>query len=121
MIILRIFIFIWPFIKEMVLGDKTLKTTIITYKKRVLLITLIFISFGMNLFTIPRLFVISNQYLNLMKKKNTDCTKSEHVAIPNKDTAVSETKDYRTIDNYNTNYTSIKRDFDRLNKKENNN
>jgi hypothetical protein len=56
-----------------------------------------------------------------MKKKNTDCTKSEHVAIPNKDTAVSETKDYRTIDNYNTNYTSIKRDFDRLNKKENNN
>lgn len=68
---------LWPFLKEMVLGDKTLSEAIKTNKMRVLLLFLILGSFAMNLFVVPRVYDISSQYVELEKehKKLTDATK----------------------------------------------
>lgn len=68
---------LWPFLKEMLLGDKTLSEAIKTNKMRVLLLFLILGSFAMNLFVVPRVFDISSQYVELEKehKKLVDATK----------------------------------------------
>lgn len=64
--------FIWPFIKELVLGEQTLGQALKTHKLRVLLIALIMGSFVMNVFTVPRLISISADYIKLEKKYEKD-------------------------------------------------
>lgn len=59
--------FIWPFLKEMVLGDKTVGQALRTNKARLLLLILILGSFGMNIIMTPRLVTISAQYIELDK------------------------------------------------------
>ena len=65
--ILKVLAFLWPFIKEMVLGDKTLKEAIRDNKKKVALAFFILASLGMNFFLIARIVVISQKYLELQK------------------------------------------------------
>lgn len=56
---------LWPFLKEMFLGDKTVMQAIRTNKTRVLLLFLVLGSFAMNLFVLPRTYEISAQYVEL--------------------------------------------------------
>jgi hypothetical protein len=66
--ILKILAFLWPFIKEMVLGDKTLREALKDNKKKVLLALMILASIGLNFFTISRLVIISKDHVVLQKK-----------------------------------------------------
>lgn len=59
---------LWPFLKEMLLGDKTVGEALKTNKMRVLLLFLILGSFGMNLLVAPRLYAISSQYIELERE-----------------------------------------------------
>jgi len=61
--ILKFFNLLWPFIKEMVLGKITFLEALVTDRKKVIFICLIFSSFGLNFITIERLFFISNKYI----------------------------------------------------------
>lgn len=78
---------LWPFLKEMFLGDKTLTQAIRTNKTRVLLLFLVLGSFAMNLFVLPRTYEISAQYVELerahkkLKAEGGDITKlTEEIA-----------------------------------------
>lgn len=61
-------VFFWPFVKEMLLGDKTFGQALKTNKFKTLFAVLIMLSFAMNILAVPRLFVITNEYLALSKK-----------------------------------------------------
>lgn len=73
--ILKVLAFLWPFIKEMVLGDKTLKEAIKDNKKKVLLALMILASIGLNFFAISRLVVVSKDFV-VLQKKHVAATKS---------------------------------------------
>lgn len=64
----KLITFIFPFIKEMILGEKTIKEALKTNKMRVFLIGLILLSFFLNMFTIPKLVKISADYVILDRK-----------------------------------------------------
>lgn len=64
----KLITFIFPFIKEMILGEKTIKEALKTNKMRVFLIGLILLSFFLNMFTIPKLVRISADYVILDRK-----------------------------------------------------
>jgi hypothetical protein len=68
MLIFRIIGFLWPFLKEMILGDKTLKEALKSHKGRVLLIAGIILSVCINFFAIPRLVDISSKYVLLKRE-----------------------------------------------------
>lgn len=60
--------FIWPFLKEMVLGSKSLSEAMKTNKLRVAFIAMIVLSIGMNFFTVTRLVVVSLDYIKLKRE-----------------------------------------------------
>lgn len=64
----KLITFLFPFIKEMILGEKTIKEALKTNKMRVFLIGLILLSFFLNMFTIPKLVKISADYVILDRK-----------------------------------------------------
>lgn len=66
--IFKVLAFIWPFIKEMVLGDKTLKEAIQDNKTKVLFAGIVMLSFALNFFAVTRLVVISKDFVVLQKK-----------------------------------------------------
>ena len=68
MLTLKVVAFLWPFLKEMLLGDKSILETIRGAKNRLALVVLILVSLILNAFTIPRLVEISSEYLSLHKK-----------------------------------------------------
>lgn len=59
---------LFPFVKEMVLGEKTLREALKTNKMRVFLIFLIMFSFFCNIFFIPKLIRVSTDWVILEKK-----------------------------------------------------
>lgn len=68
MLLFKTLRFLWPFLKEMILGDKTLKEALKTNFWRVLLIVGIIVSIALNFFTIPRLLEISYAHVELKRK-----------------------------------------------------
>lgn len=68
MLVFRVLAFLWPFLKEMFLGDKTLTQAVKQRKGRVFIIAVIFASICLNFFAIPRLVEISHDYIELKKK-----------------------------------------------------
>ena len=68
MLVLKAITFFWPFLKEMILGEKTLKESLKTHKGRVLLIGVILFSIALNFFAIPKLVAISREHIELRKK-----------------------------------------------------
>lgn len=60
--------FLWPLIKELVLGEKSFKDALRTNKMRASLIILIFVSIITNFFAIPRIVSITRDHLELVKK-----------------------------------------------------
>lgn len=60
--------FFWPFLKEMILGESSMKDALKSHKGRVLLIGVILLSIVLNVFTIPRLIAISAAHVELQRK-----------------------------------------------------
>lgn len=60
--------FLWPFLKEMILGDKTLKEALRHHFWRVVLMGLIILSIALNFLTIPRLLAISYDHVELKRR-----------------------------------------------------
>ena len=56
---------LWPFIKEMSLGDITILEALVNNRKKLLFICLIFGSIGLNITTVNRLLTLSKQYMAL--------------------------------------------------------
>jgi outer membrane biosynthesis protein TonB len=69
--IIKVLVFIWPFIKEMVLGDKSVGEAAKDNKMKVLIAFIMIASIGLNMFTINRLWAISQNYLDLRKEYAT--------------------------------------------------
>lgn len=76
--ILKVLAFLWPFIKEMVLGDKTLKEAIQDNKKKVAFAIFVLCSVGFNFFLMVRLVAISQKYLELEKLHPTTAVVEPH-------------------------------------------
>lgn len=68
MLLFKTLRFLWPFLKEMVLGNKTLKEALKTNFWRVVLLAAIVVSVALNFFTIPRLLEISYAQVELKRK-----------------------------------------------------
>lgn len=64
----RLILLIWPFLWEMLIGDKPLKQAIFTHKKQILIILLICGSIVLNGFLLPRLIMISKDYVELQRE-----------------------------------------------------
>lgn len=61
-------VFFWPFIREFILGDVTMKDAIKNNKFKFFVACTIVFSFVLNLFMIERLWTISSNYLVLKEK-----------------------------------------------------
>lgn len=59
--------FLWPFFKELFLGDLSLKQAVQNHKLRVLGLGMVLMSVSLNMFTIPRLVTITRQHLELIR------------------------------------------------------
>lgn len=68
MLVVKTIRFLWPFLKEMILGDKTVRQALRTNLGRVLLIAVILLSIVANFFTIPRLLEISYAQVELKRR-----------------------------------------------------
>jgi hypothetical protein len=68
MLFMKIMSLLWPFIKEVVLGEKTVLETFKTNKKKLFGIALIIASIGLNYFAVSKVIVVSREYITLMKK-----------------------------------------------------
>lgn len=64
----KILTFMWPFVKEMLLEDKTVIEAFKTNKKKVLLAAVVMLSFAINAFVIPRLITISKNHVILQRE-----------------------------------------------------
>ena len=60
--------FIWPFVKELILGDKTMIEAFKTNKKKVMLVAVIMFSFALNIFLVPKLVAISSAHVVLQRE-----------------------------------------------------
>jgi len=68
MSLIKIFLFIWPFIKEMVLGEKSMREAARDNKMKVLLAIVLSCSLVVNIFSVNRLWTLSQEYLDLRKE-----------------------------------------------------
>lgn len=136
--VLKVLAFLWPFLKELVLGKKTVKQAIKTNKWKVFLLCLISTSFVVNLLAVPRLLAIANDYVKLNKKYEMQVdliSKSNKKIIeleaqlkasrlsnngnPNSDTVVIRGKRVPKS-NLHIEKDSIKKRFDEIKQKESN-
>jgi hypothetical protein len=84
--------FIFPFIREMILGEKSLREAVKTNKMRVFVIFLIMLSIFMNFFFLPKLVRVSADYVMLehqyqtleQQHPSTPVRKTEHVPAKEK-------------------------------------
>lgn len=67
-IFFKIIPYIWPFLREMVLGNKPILKAMRDNKKKLFFILLILFSFGLNFVAVPRLVTMSMQYIALDKR-----------------------------------------------------
>lgn len=68
MLFLKILSMLWPFIKEVALGDKTVMETFRTNKMKFVGIAIIVASLGLNYFAVSKIITISRDHIALMKK-----------------------------------------------------
>lgn len=67
-IVIRIFTNLWPFLWEMMIGNRPFKEAIHTHRKQIITIVLIIVSVLMNALTIPKIISISSDYVILERK-----------------------------------------------------
>ena len=80
--IIKILLFIWPFVKEMVLGDKSLRQAMKDNKRKVAIAFFIIASLALNMVTLTRLWTLSAQYLELEKRQSVSVKKKPNVPTP---------------------------------------
>lgn len=68
MMLLKLFGFVWPYIKELVLGDRSIRHALRYNKFRMTVIGLIFLSIGLNFFAVPKVFTLSARIVDMQKK-----------------------------------------------------
>lgn len=66
--LIKVLVFLWPFIKEMILGGMSIKDAIRTNKRSVFIFIVITLSLILNILTVSRLIVITNDYIELKNK-----------------------------------------------------
>lgn len=101
--------FLWPFLKEMFLGDKTLTQALRTNKLRLFLLFAIIGSIGMNIWLTPRLFDISTQFIQLKvdhKKLEDDSKEFLGLKALNDQLKQNALDDDKTIDEQQATITS---------------
>jgi hypothetical protein len=74
---IKILTFLWPFVKELTLGDKTLIEALKTNKKKVFFAALVMLSFAINIFVVPKLVAISNNHVILQREHDALKAKCE--------------------------------------------
>jgi hypothetical protein len=82
MFLVKTLAFIWPFLKEMFLGDKTLKEAIKTNKMRVVIAVGILLSIAFNFVALPRLVTLTYDYVNLKRKHDELLKGLPPIAVP---------------------------------------
>lgn len=60
--------YIWPFLREMVLGRKTFLEAVRDNKKKAFFVALVIFSFGLNFVLVPRSSTLAMEYLALERK-----------------------------------------------------
>lgn len=87
MLMWRTITLLWPFLKELFLGKKTLREALKTNKGRVFIILAIIGSVVMNIWLVPNIVRISADYVELKHKydtlKSTDTPASAPIEISN--------------------------------------
>ena len=66
--IIKVIGFIWPFIKEMILGDKTVAETVHANKIKTLLIIIGLLSIFLNFILVQRLVVLGRKHIDQVKQ-----------------------------------------------------
>lgn len=67
---IKIFPWLMPFLKEMILGKKTWGQAFKDNKKKTIFAVLVIISFGLNFILVPKLTVLATQYVALNREFN---------------------------------------------------
>lgn len=66
----RFVTFMWPFLRELVIGKKTIAEAAKSHTGRLILLIFILSSFGLNGWAVPKVIAISKKYLTLEKSYN---------------------------------------------------
>lgn len=66
----KVLIFVWPFLKELLLGEATVKEAVQNNKVRVVAIFIIALSLALNFLALPRLVYLAKEHLDLVKAHN---------------------------------------------------
>jgi hypothetical protein len=66
--IIKIFTLLWPFIKEMAFGRKTVREAVQTNKLKTSILLVLIVSVLLNVFSFSKIVAISRQYIMLDKK-----------------------------------------------------
>lgn len=86
--LIRILVLLWPFLKEMLLDDKTIPEAMSKNKLRLIVVFFIIGSVILNFFTVPRLVHISAEFVALKKKYESTPPVTANLAIVKKPVAV---------------------------------
>jgi hypothetical protein len=116
---LKIISFLWPFLKEVILGDRTIREALRHHVGRILLIGLILLSVGLNFLTVPKLLSISYEYIEL-KRKYEQLSKARGVDPPAQPPALRPEQPTETAAPQvpHDSYHSTKEFYERLRKRE---
>ena len=77
MILLKVLKMLWPFIKEMIIGKNSLRYAVRKNRIRVIFFFLVIFSFVINWIAIPKLVIISANYIKLEQELKTTKNKLE--------------------------------------------
>jgi len=99
MFLIKIILFIWPFVKEMLIGNKATLKNVANKSKSIIIISLISFSLLVNIFSVHKLLKIANSKDNKVVCKTVS--------------TISEVKNKSETD-----YTVVTKEFENLNKKE---
>jgi len=74
--IIKLISFIWPFLKEMILGDKTVTETVRANKLKTLFVFMGVLSLCLNFLLVQRLVILGKNHLHAVNqtKKANECT-----------------------------------------------
>lgn len=85
MVMLNVIKLTWPFFKEMIIGRNSLRYAMRKNRVKVLFFFVVMLSFVVNWITVPRLFMISSDYIKLEKEfkatKETMATYKDDVEL----------------------------------------
>jgi len=91
MTMLKIFAFVWPFLKDTFLDGKSFRESLRDNKKSILKVLIVFFLLGLNTLTIPKLYRVSGDYLEL--KKEHAILQAKYLSVEKCETTPTTTED----------------------------